>query len=339
MSYTLFVGGVEEYLGRLAQAHDPDSQLLLAGQKPESGKTYYTSVADMETLENFSEVCFNAECIFYAPSTHWNTEVEPEEKTEQYWTEYILTFASQTVTVHNLPIHRKKYAFDLDPAALKEYFGHLPMWDQNGLKGIKPIDTRKIDGPQIWAVGDSVTWGRAVTQEDSWKVKISKKMGLPFSNLSTNGSSIQWAANQILQSDICKDDYVFWGLTLHYRHTVVDPKQQTIKHIVANSFLRKEIKNTYPLEYVSSDTTFMQNINAIRNVYNFCKKMEAKLVILGISLDWDSMWVNYDVPCYYHPVYWPEGYIDYGDDDTHPGPKQHDRFVEEFIRLSQEWYG
>ena len=336
MSYTLFVGGVEEYLGRLAQDHDPDSQLLVAGQKPEFGKTYYTSVADMENLENFSEVCLNAECIFYAPPDYWNTEIEPEEHSEQYWSEYFLTFASQTIPVHNLPIHRKKYV--LDPNTLDEY-KHLSQYDRNRLS-IQPIDTRKTDGPQIWAVGDSITSGFGVSQENGWKVKISKKMGLPFSDLSMIGSSIPWAANQILQSDIRKDDYVFWGLTLHYRHLVVDPDKQTIRHIVANSFQRKEIKDVYPIEYVSSDTTFMHNINAIRNVYNFCKKMEAKLVIQGLHMDWPSMWVNYyDIPCFRHTVRWPKRYIDLGEDGKHPGPKQHDIFVEEFLKLTKEWYG
>jgi len=335
MSYTLFVGGVEEYLGLIAHDFDYNSQLLLAGQKPESGKTYYTSVADMETLENFSKVCLNAKCIFYAPPDYWNTKIEPEEHSEQYWAEYFLTFASQTIPVHNLPNRRKKYT--LDPNTIDEYT-HLSQYDRNRLS-LQSVDDRKTDGIQIWAVGDSVTSGVGVTQEDTWKVKISKKMGLPFSDLSTHGSSIQWAANQILQSDIRKDDYVFWGLTLHYRHTVVDPYEQTVKHIVANSFQRKEIKNTYPIEYVDSDTTVMHNINAIRNVYNFCKKIGAKLVIIGVSIDWDSMWVNYDVPYYYHPVYWPQGYIDLGEDGKHPGPKQHDIFVEEFVKLSQQWYG
>lgn len=338
MSYNLFIGDVDEELSFIAKESDPNSTLLVAGQTPEPGNTYYTSVADMEKLDKFSEVCLNAKNITYAPPDHWKNNSNPDPHSQQGWTEYILTHVSQYVTCNNLPDRRKKYS--LSPYDIEEYKDlDKQEFDR---RFISPLEPRKTEGTQIWAVGDSVTYGIAVPYEETWKVKISKKMNLPFSDLSINGSSIIWASNQILQSDIRKDDYVFWGVTTHNRFLGIHPETLDPIHLVSTSYERSAvIREKVPLDYIDSDTTIMQNINAIRNVYNFCKQIGAKLVIQGVLIDWDNLWINFDIPCYQQTMFWDgvKDMIDYGDDGQHPGPRQHDQYVEEFLKLAKKWYG
>lgn len=338
MSYKLFVGDVAEYLSIVAKEFDASSQLLIAGQKPESGNTYYTSLADMESLQNFIDVCTNAQHIIYAPPQAWNNK--PQQHSQQHWTEYLLTNISQAVPVDNLPDYRKKYA--LNPNTVEQY-SKLEQRDKN-LLSIEPLDVRKSDSPQIWASGCSITYGVGVELHETWRELVRKQLDLPLSNLSESGTSISWAANQILQSDIREGDYVLWGLTAHTRFLVVDSESESIVHLNPAKFNESNIRNKFPLEYIDSDTTIVHNINAIRNVYNFCKKVNAKLVIQGVSLDWDNTWKNYNVPCFEQTVIWPANgtehhYLDLGTDNKHPGPKQHTYYAKKFLELIEKWYG
>jgi len=313
MGYKLFVGDVGEYLSTIAKAVDPTSSLLVSRQDINSGNTYYTSIPDMGELQDFVSVCTNAEHITYSPPEHWNNR--PKEHTQQYWTEYLLTNISQKVPVDNLPDYKKAYASLMEP-----------------------LDVRKSNNPQIWSVGCSITYGVGVEIHETWREKVGKKLTLPVSNLSKEGTSIIWAANQILQSDIRPGDYVLWGLTSNNRFLAVDSDVESVVHLNAVSFYEKDIKGKFPLEYIDSDTTIAHNINAIRNVYNFCKKMNAKLVIQSVMIDWDNLWQNYNVPCFEQTVTWPDNYLDLGTDNKHPGPKQHTYFAENFLKLIKRFY-
>ena len=99
MTYTLFVGDIDESLALGAAKHDTSSTLLTEGQTPTSNNTYYTCVADMGSLDNFTRVCLSAQKIYYMPPDHWKDI--PELHSEQWWTEYVLLHVNQTVSVIN----------------------------------------------------------------------------------------------------------------------------------------------------------------------------------------------------------------------------------------------
>jgi len=95
-------------------------------------------------------------------------------------------------------------------------------------------DHRVGDQNQLWAVGDSITTGYGITFEQAWGTILGKKLKIPVSTLAESGSSIEWAADQILQSDIRKDDLVVWGLTtlnrIPYYTPVTGVRHYTSRH-------------------------------------------------------------------------------------------------------------
>ena len=84
---TVYVGDVGEYLSILCHSVDPDAKLItdknFANLTP---GTYYTSVADVNTIANFGSVLRQANKIVYAPPDQWSDQ---HKKTSmmQHWTE------------------------------------------------------------------------------------------------------------------------------------------------------------------------------------------------------------------------------------------------------------
>lgn len=333
--YELFVGDITPELANTAKKHNANAFLLDTSNYKFANGTVYTSIADIG-LEKFFDVCKNAEKIYYVPPTKWsdnNTGVGGQ----QHWTEYLLCYFSQTIPVINYTPPKKNYFLpvDLQSGTSKSLSEIHKRRLQPG-----PLDRRKTEGVQIWVAGCSITQGEGVDLNDTYKVKISNSLNLPYSDLSVAGSGIPWAANQILQSDIKKDDYVFWGLTTYNRTILIDPEKQTTVHLRATNIEKyKKFNHIISPDYIDSDTHIYQCINSIRNVYNFCKKIQAKLVILGVMPDLDLVWPSIDIPCFQQAVTFPDHFVDFGTDGYHPGPEQHTKFAETFINIANNLYG
>jgi hypothetical protein len=312
--YKLFVGDIFESLAKTAAEFDSAAVLLTANtyQYPLADGTYYTSLADMSDLDNFLTTCRNAQEIFYCPPDIWSDR----ENTQKYTTELILSYVSQYVTVHNVDLISNKYNF------LKQHFQQAE---------------RCSDCSQIWIAGCSITYGTGVEQPQTFKYYLSNHYQLPFSDLSRPGSSIIWQSDQICRADIRPGDKVFWGVTSHCRLPVI--QNQKIKHLNASSYKQDpEIIKQFPVELLDSLSLIYHNIMAIRRVENFCNKIGAEIVMLGVIPDWDNIFLTYQVPCFRQSASRPTGFLDRGNDNKHPGPKQHQLFAQEFINFHAEMY-
>lgn len=315
MSFSLFIGDIFEELSDIAKSHDPSSTLLtekLVKDNTNLEGTYYTSLPDIGDLELFNRLCLSSEEIFYHPPKKWS-----DDKI-RYWTEIILWNANQYKLVHGLP---------------------LTPFEKLLIESAQPIQRRSDTKSQLWTVGCSITAGIGVKNQESWPFLVAQNLAIPYSNLAKGSSNIIWASNQICQSPIKPGDLVFWGLTGHPRISYIDEDSNRLLFINSHSsFENLKYDKKLFIEILDSATLLYHNVMAIRNVYNFCTRLGARLVILGLMHDWDSVYKTYQIKNFKQYQCWPEKYIDLGNDNLHPGPKEHQRMASEFLKFYRYLY-
>jgi hypothetical protein len=286
---------------------------------------FHTSLADLEEMKILNEVCGIAKEIYYVKSDTWNTEEEKK------WTEYCLLHWAQFKKVRNAEkikckVHRLKHHIQLH-------------------------DSRKTDKPQLWVAGCSITAGAGVEKTDTWKSIVANELSLELTDLSDNGASIIWASDQICRSDIRKNDLVFWGLTNQKRFPYISDENELthnkLSHITGSmENLRKhglisarEMKMFVRiLEGRGLSTLIYLNILAIKRAYNYCHEVGAKMVVLGLLSDVENSYTLYDVPVFKQLKHLADDWEDLGNDNLHPGPKQHKIYADTFLKYYKEFH-
>lgn len=311
-TFVLFVGDVTQEVYDAAIAYDAHAQLLLGKHINNlTASTYCTSLADCGSLENLNQVCKQSSEIYYIPPICWSDAGTKKISNQQKWTELVLHYHHQSKTVHNLP-------------------SNVPnTWLH---------DVRKHE-KQFWTVGCSITYGVGVTKEESWPELVSAMLELPYTNLSYPASSIIWQSDQICRSDIRAGDIVFWGVTSNQRLPVILPSGKLL-HLNASKISNNSYKNNnFPLELIDNTTLVYHNMLAIRRAYNYCQKIGAQLVPIGLMYDLENLYVHYDVPAFYQLIQWEiNQFVDLGTDNEHPGPEQHKLFAKEFLSHYKKVY-
>jgi len=194
------------------------------------------------------------------------------------------------------------------------------------------VSQRKSSKPQMWNVGCSISHGDGVTLHERYGQLLSDTLNMPCSFLTRGGSAIDWAADQILRSDLRKNDLVVWGVTSPERFTYISD-HKLVNGIVPSSYQNypqlKKLVN--PVNLYSQDTIY-KHLYAIQRVVNFCKKCQATLLLVGLLpgsyslLGFLKNQKNYIQIPYYMQYNNREillKFIDIETDGIHPGPKQH----------------
>jgi hypothetical protein len=314
--FDLFVGSEDSYLAAEALSYNTQAKLLLEEDIQDFLRQgtgcVYTSLADIGNLDNLLSLCLAAEKIFYRPSSQW----AKTDNKQKYWTEHILWYVSQFKPIDGLKID----------------FDHV-FWDN-----LIGSDCNNVQEQILWTAGCSITAGVGINLDQTWTKHVADHFGLTAKNLAESGSSILWQAHKICQSPIKANDLVFWGLTGHHRLLYVnndhDMTHVTTKYVQNNPSVLKTIS----LDFLLSESLIYLNIMAIRSVYSFCRKLGAKLVVLGLFTDWDSIFRYYNVPVFRQYAVWPKDFVDRGTDNEHPGPIQHRLYANEFIDFYNETY-
>jgi len=315
-TYKLLVGDCNEEIACIASDYDSSSYLITKKNYQTAKGTVYTSIADMEDLDLFLQVCKQAKTIEYYPPIQWSDQKSNGISDQQFWTESILHFLSQTKDIKNLLPSSK-------------HFLHNELYNNK----------RVTRSQQLWVAGCSITAGVAVNHKDTWKEHVAKQINLPYTDLSKPGTSITWSADQICLSDIQEDDIVLWQLTCQNRMPIVFGKK--LYHLLPTSFKTyPHLMNEFLISSIAddNDTLYYNNLNAVKKVYNFCKIAKAKLVILGAMYDFYSIYTMYNIPCFKQLLCWPDNFVDLGHDNEHPGPKQHKIFADEFLAIYRTLY-
>jgi hypothetical protein len=304
MTINLFVGDCNKDLSINAKKFDKTAYLLDSSNFDQylalsnTTSTAYTSAADLPKISKdravFYEVLQKADQIYYRPSAVWSDHnSEFSLQNQQQLTEYFLYLVNQ----------EKNNVDGLD-LSLYEFTPYLTLMSE-----------RVCDDAQLWIAGCSIAAGVGVAVEEKYAFKISQQFNGQFSNLALPGSSLEFAADQILRSDIRKGDTVIWGLTAEYRAPYWDRLTQQVKHLAGYTF---DYHRTNKADDITDETRLYKAVISFNQVANFCTKIGARLIAVPIICSEALRLLIKDHRLPYQP-----GFIDLGTDKLHPGPKQH----------------
>ena len=311
---TIYLGDVSDYLRQQAVIHNPAAQLITGeNYKNLKAGTYFTSLGDLSSLTMLGEVLQQANCIVYSPPPEKWSDCFFGKSQMQTWTEDYLNIFRFRCKVEN-------YANTNEP----EFDQILTL-----------ADTRKTDGLQLWIAGCSISNGDGVTKGTRYGQLLADRLNTNASFLTRSGSSIAWAADQILRSDVRPGDTVVWGLTSHTRLTKFE--MNSIKCFGLNHKVWEHIPST--TEYLVSDQALYHSVISVHQVINFCTKMHAKLILANLL---DQSVVNYiqDFPnlVMLNRIWGrdPDNlFMDLGSDSEHPGIKTHEFYADQIYQKIQ----
>jgi hypothetical protein len=309
---TVFVGNNDQHLADSAVMHDKAAYLIDCSNYNHTHKgTIYVSLADLNSIQMFNIVLSKADIIIYVPSDRWT------DAKQKYWTErsvQIFNIDSKK-TVINSPVIQLNPSEDLI---------------------LKLIDFRKSDTNQLWVAGCSTTAGVGVNDNQKYASLLSQKLNVPYSLLAEDSSSISWAADQILRSNIKENDIIVWGLTNENRFQYFT---DTVQHILAGRY--PEFNSTVDIKHLDDSNLKYRNLTSIYQVVNYCAQTSSKLIIAGIHISWEFAYYLKDLSCYLHlNNFWGindhDMYLDFGSDHMHPGPKTHEWYAGKIFNKIKE---
>ena len=296
MTITLFVGDNDDTISAKAKIYDKDAFLIHSANYQQFLNTQYTknitvysSLADLPKVDKRSimhEILLKADKIFYNPPNVWSDSSEQFVwNTQKKYLEFLL------YDVHVK--YNNVYGLDLTNYQNTFY--------------LNLVDQRPSMNKCLWIAGCSIAQGVGVGQSEKFGAIISGRINVPVSYLTTGGSSIEWAADQILRSDIQPNDIVIWALPSENRAPAI--KKQTVVCELDPDLLLNE-------------TRLYKSITSVQQVINFCKKISCQLIIFPAICSPNLRLLLTDCENYYHTPY-QLGWIDSGTDGIHPGPLQH----------------
>lgn len=301
MTITLFVGDNNIALAKTAQKINPKAWLiehtnykffLLTNYSKDI--TVYTSFSDLPKISAddavFFDVLKKADNIVYCPPTIWSDHSDSFN-----WNH------NQTITEYFL------YHINL----LKNNVQGLNLESYQNTRYLQLSDRRKTDDPQLWISGCSIPHGLGVLENEKFGTLISKNLDICVSHLTCSGRSIEWAKDQILRSDIRENDIVIWGITQEVR---------------APRVINGEIVPEKNPDIVLDETSLYRAVTSIHQVVNFCKKSSVSLILLPTICSEQLQLLICHLTEYYQTPYRTK-FLDFGTDNIHPGPKQHQEWA------------
>jgi len=315
---TVYVGDVGEYLSTLCHSVDPYAKLItdknFANLVP---GTYYTSIADVKTLLNFSTVLRQADKIVYAPPHQWSDQHKKTSKMQQWSEDYLDVFKFNCQVENFKP---KQVKINKDAA-------------------LNLVDQRRSQNTQLWIAGCSFSHGIGVTEQTRYGQLLANQLNIPVSFLTCPESSIVWAADQILRSDIRSGDIVVWGVTSWSRTSFfID---NVLSHVTANSLAEHSTHHTLiNADTLDSDHLFYQSLISIFQVITFCQQIDAKLVIASLLDDCVSEHLKDQANFLMLYKLWGRDpgqlFADLGSNGFHPGPITHQFYAGQIYKKLQD---
>lgn len=310
--FTIFFGDTDDTVSVAAQKFNPGAFLVSTDNFEQVSNTdlthdvvAYTALGDLP--KDLSVVCHfleQADEIVYCPPKIWSDQatidlLSPTESV-QGLTENILLLLKNQVLIHGI----EQALF---------YPNAIPL-----------TDYRKTVQPQMWSVGCSITHGIGVDNSIRYGQQVADELDLECSFLTRSGSSITWAADQILRSDVKSNDIVVWGITNNERISYVH-LGKLLPGVTTNN------TSIVPMETLLSENTFYQNIYSIEQVINFCDKCQARLLMIGLLpsynilryLSTKSNFFNFPYTFNFLNSSMRRSFVDVGTDNEHPGTLQH----------------
>jgi hypothetical protein len=309
--FTVFVGDTTDDLCVTAKQFD-SSAYLIDGKNvcnKHSG-TVYVSIGDLSTTSEFFNLLSAADKIVYSPPETWSDKKTSSQPYSIAWiTEHYVRLVA---TLYNIPTENVpvKKSVTSDPVA------------------------RKTPNQQIWLSGCSTTFGIGVEKNQRYGNIVAQTMDLDLVDLSYPGSSIAWARDEILKSDIKEKDIVIWGITTKDRFCWFNGV--TMTHVNPAHYLNNpEFDKIIPLSSLDCDHRLYESLSAIQQVNNFCSKIGAHLILINVHgnlnlLDECAKYKGFVIMHGSTGIDWDRDFLDFldfGNDQLHPGPKTHQHYA------------
>lgn len=296
---TLFVGDNDTGLQEQAIAYDKRAFLVdcsnwnrvVATPEP---VTIYTSLADLLKIDQDTNALWDiinvAEKIFYCPPSKWSDETGIFSWTSQKClTEYLLHSAAQS--------GRQVIGLDLSRYRQSSY--------------LELVHERTDDGRCLWISGCSISHGIGVDPAERYGTQVGNILSIPTYHLTRGSSSIEWAADQILRSDIRSGDVVIWGLT-----------QETRGPLARNGRVLTLPDSKNFIEQRLDETRYYKAISSVNQVINISRKLDWQLILLPLICS-EKLHMDLVHHAEFHNMPYQTKYVDLGTDNLHPGPEQH----------------
>ena len=205
---------------------------------------------------------------------------------------------------------------------------------------------------KLWVAGCSIAHGVGVNKQQRWGEILSQQLGVEPVFLTAEGSSIEWAADQILRADINPNDVVCWGLTTPNRSLWYSEQGQA-QHILNVYY------HTHPEFHIAQRHLIDLNlaykaVNYVQQVQNYLNKIgsryaigsvlpglsEHREIVVNSLTDTPGFFIAYDPDLIKYvdtatffartrPI--NNLFVDVGTDGFHPGPQQHELYAEQFF--------
>lgn len=312
---TVYLGDVSEYLSQQARADDPNSQLITQkNYKDLAPGTYYTSLGDLADISQLADVLRSADRVVYSPppNNQWSDSVNGNSAMKKWLEDYLAIFS----------LYNQVENFAVESPGDKSEMLQLS-------------DTRKTNDQQLWIAGCSFSHGIGVEPDQRYGHLLSQQLNLPVSFLTAPGSSVVWAADQILRSDIRANDLVVWGITTLPR--IPHFYKGKLSNVRASTYTRKIFGQELDFNYFISEDVTYRSVVSMFQVINYCKKINAKLLLVSM-LD-DGTLLNYikdeTVDCLMLYKLWGRedlAWPDMAHDLEHPGPITHQFYSDAIIK-------
>ena len=204
---------------------------------------------------------------------------------------------------------------------------------------------------KLWIVGCSIAHGVGVKLGERWGDIVANELNIDPIFLTSEGSSIEWAADQILQADINSGDIVLWGLTTPNRFMWYTDTGD-VQHIL-NVYYQNHPQFHVDIKHLVDLNLAYKAVNYVKQVQNYLSKINSKYaigyilpglddhkkIILDNLSDTPNFFVAHNPaiknmsPAEFLSLSPPLNiFNDIGTDKIHPGPMQHRLYAEQFLK-------
>jgi len=358
------VGDVDSSLHSFAKWYSYDPIFIgMLDENTTTDAVIYGSLGDTN-VNDFLQLLCKAKKIIYQSPLEWS------DNRLKDLTEFLLFVVAQIddgkeligfdkFTYRNQKHINLSFSVD-DIGCLPQTLRSVLPWSNINFLGIQ--DYRVSNDPQLWVAGCSYPNGDGLDDKNTrYGQLVADTLDLPVSFLTTSGSGIDWAANQIINADIQKNDVVLWAITGIPRKTLIRNQQAFFGHptLLMNNIT--EISKNDLLffdQMLYDDTMLLDAMCDINKVINFCKKIQVNLILIShpelSSTKQYSILNEYlkKIPNFLdmHDGHWEEFvsknqndlcykefrkflYHDIGSDDVHPGPLTHRMYAEKIVNF------
>jgi hypothetical protein len=287
---TSIIGDVDQSLSNYSKSLYPDAVHIDVACSNDITRFY--SLGDM-TMEKFIIYLLESDKIIFHNKEQWSNDVLKEITQSILYIFCAVGFANkiagfdfQNYKFVKNPISTNNINFDKNDHRHRVDLQKITNFDAKNYNGL--TDYRKTQTlPQFWIAGCSYASGDELdNQELRYGQLVADHYGWKYSFLSRAGSSIDFAADQIIRSDIRKGDVVIVGLTGIERYTWFISNRQV--HVTLG--LERSIK-LRPNDFKGGDIKLLSKIRvddarinfaerAVNQIVAQCKKSDATLVLM-----------------------------------------------------------